>query len=233
MSTDLQAPTSTTEFQTILANLKLLVRDHLLYFRLEVGRVILDSFFGGDSFAYTDRSNAKQTKFTEFLDTHAEDLASFGLKPWLLRESVQVHIVHQTLPPTVPEQLGYTRMLELVRVSDPTKRAQLANAAITQSMTVAQFKDTVGAANSGTWYDTDDATPGVQPKAPVQAALPPPQPGRLITQAEKWLNDAQTLAAGWAAVDPTKVKAGQRDRMKKAVAALRTELEALEKKLTA
>ena len=231
MSTDLQAPTSTTEFQTILANLKLLVRDHLLYFRLEVGRVVLDEFFGGDAFAYADRSNTKQAKLAEFMDTHAEDLESYGLKPWLLRECVQVQIVHRTLPPTVREQLGYSHILALIGIGDPTVRAKLANAAITQEMSVAQFKDTVGAAKANIWYDTDAQTPGVQPKTPPVPPVYVPQPGRLVTQVQKWVGDAHILSAGWAALDPTKVRPAQRAGLKQAIAELRAELAALEAKI--
>ena len=233
MPTDIQPAPMTTEFDAVLSSLKSLVRDHLLYFRLEVGRVILDGFFGGDAFAYGDRSTGKQAKFSEFMDTHAEELETYGLKPWLLRECVQVQIVHRTLPPTVRDRLGYSHTLELIRVSDPTKRAKLANAAISQALTVAQFKDTVGAANAGTWYDTDDATPGVQPKqAPVAAAIPV-QPGRLVTQAEKWVDDAKELAAAWASADQSKIKVVQRGRLKIAIGELRAQLDLLEASIEA
>ena len=198
MPTDLQPSAATPEFTPVLNDVAALVHDHLLYFRLEVGRVVLDEFFGGDGFAYSDRSYAKQTKFTQFLETYPEQVEAIGLKPWLLRECVQVHIVHKTLPPAVRERLGYSHTLELVRVSDPTKRPQLANAAIAQEMTVRQFRDTVGAASAGMWYDTDDATLGVQPKPQPEPAVPPPQPGRLVTKTETWVADAQALAAGWA-----------------------------------
>ena len=231
MPTDLQLATATGEFSAVLANLKSLVRDHLLYFRLEVGRVVLDEFFGGDAFAYADRSNAKQAKLAEFMDTHAEDLESYGLKPWLLRECVQVQIVHRTLPPTVREQLGYSHILALIGIGDPTVRAKLANAAITQEMSVAQFKDTVGAAKANIWYDTDDQTPGVQPKTPPVPPVYVPQPGRLVTQVQKWVGDAHTLSAGWAALDPTKVRPAQRAGLKQAIAELRAELAVLEAKI--
>ena len=231
MPTDLQLTTAPTEFSAVLANLKSLVRDHLLYFRLEVGRVVLDEFFGGDAFAYADRSNAKQAKLAEFMDTHAEDLESYGLKPWLLRECVQVQIVHRTLPPTVREQLGYSHILALIGIGDPTVRAKLANAAITQEMSVAQFKDTVGAAKANIWYDTDAQTPGVQPKTPPVPPVYVPQPGRLVTQVQKWVGDAHILSAGWAALDPTKVRPAQRAGLKQAIAELRAELAALEAKI--
>ena len=141
------------------------------------------------------------------------------------------HIVHKTLPPAVREQLGHSHTLELVRVSDPTKRAQLANAAITQEMTVRQFRDPVGAAKANIWYDTDDQTPGVQPKTPPVPPVYVPQPGRLVTQVQKWVGDARILSAGWAALDPTKVRPAQRAGLKQAIAALSAELAALEAKL--
>ena len=231
MSTDLATPATSNDFSEVLATLRGLVHDHLLFFRLEVGRVILDGFFGGDTFAYRDRSPTKESKFNEFQLQHAEELDALGLKPWLLRQCVQVQIVYRTLPPAVRDQLGYSHTLALLPIGDPTLRAKLANEAISKAMPIGRFEETVAAAKAGTWYDTDDATPGVQPPpAPAVVALAQ-QPGRLVTRAEKWLADAQDLAAGWAAVPPDKVTDVQRARLKKVVVALRAQLAELDGKL--
>ena len=80
MSTNLAAPPQPTdEFAQLFARLKSLVRNHLLQFRVEVGRVILDDFFEGDLSVYGDRSHDKQKKFSAFLAANQaalEELAS-------------------------------------------------------------------------------------------------------------------------------------------------------------
>ena len=234
MSTDLLSPAAVTEeFAPVISELKSLVRNHLLHFRLEVGRVILDGFFGGDLGAYADRSNTKQSKFSEFLTRNALELEDLGLKAHLVRQCVQVQIVYRTLPPTVRDELGYSHTLALTKVGDPTMRARLANEAVAKHLTIGVFQDTVDAANAGNWYDTDAATPGVQPKAaPIaDSASPKPQAGRMVKQAERWVADAAGFAKDWAGIDAAKVKPTQKARLKAAIGALRAELAALEKKL--
>ena len=142
----------------VLATLRNLVRDHLLHFRLEVGRVILDTFFNGSAAAYGDKNPNKESTFNDFLAQNAAELDELGLKPWLLRQCVQVQIVYRTLPSTVRDDLGFSRTLALVKVGDPTMRARLANDALAKRLTLNQFQDVVDSAIAGTWYDTDPAT---------------------------------------------------------------------------
>ena len=236
MSTNLAAPPQPTdEFAPLFARLKSLVRNHLLQFRVEVGRVILDDFFEGDLSVYGDRSHDKQKKFSAFLAANQAALEELGLKPHLLRECVHVQIVYRTLPPAVRDQLGYSHTLALTKVGDPTMRARLANEAVAKHLTIGVFQDTVDAANAGNWYDTDAAIPGVQPKsAPAKdPPSPKPQAGRMVKQAERWVADTAGFTKDWAGIDAAKVKPTQKARLKAAIAGLRAELAVLEKKLGA
>ncbi len=205
--------TPTTHDTLALAELAALTRDHLQFYRLEVGRVILDRFFGGDSAAYLDRSNTKSAKFSDFAKAHATDLEFLGLNERILRSCVQLRTVYLTLPPTARETLGYSRTLALTSVDDATKRAQMAKAAIDHNWTLSQLREAIQDDRAGLWYDTDSEIAGVQP--PVKAgeapaAVKPMAAGHFANRAKRWADDANAVAADWTRVDAAKLSKAQR-----------------------
>ena len=227
MPTDLQPAANTPDLPPILTELATLTRDHLLHYRLEVGRVILDHFFSGSTTAYSDRDHNKETKFSDFLNTYAADLEILGLREHTLRQCVGLRTVYMSLPPSAQADLGYTRTLALVRMPDPTTRAKLALTAIAQGWSVAELKQTVDAAKAGLWYDTDPETPGVQAKPLAPETAKPPAPGRLVVQAEKWQAQFTDFATNWSAVAADKPTKLQRTRLKKALGEAIAQLQAL------
>lgn len=220
MINDLQPAVLSDEFQPILTELATLTRDHFLYYRLQVGSLILDHFFGGSAAAYSDRDPTKEQRFSGFIAQHGEDLEYLGLKEHTLRQCVVLSGVFATLPDVAKKQLGYTRTLALVRMTDPTMRAKLAMTAIAEKWTVTQLRQAVDAARAGLWYDTDPVEPGVQSK-PLPTPEPlaaTPQVGRMVSRAERWSADLKEFSVGWATIDPTKATSLQRKRLSKALA---------------
>jgi hypothetical protein len=217
-------------FDDILDELERLSREHLLFFRIEVGRVLLNRLFAGSAAAYLDRDPTKEARFAEFVRKCDEDLARFGLGENVARTCIQCCIVFDSLPAAVRNTLFLSQILELTRVTDPTARARLAVAAVEGDWTVRQLRDAVGALKAGLPYDADPDAPGVQPPTeglPVTKA----QPGRLVTQAEKWTRSVDDWTAQWAQVDKAKLRGVQRERVKAAVAGMRARLDRLAKEL--
>ncbi|MFZ4578170.1 MAG: hypothetical protein ACOYOB_07185 [Myxococcota bacterium] len=224
MPTDLAAPATTESFLEILDDLRRLSRDHLLFYRLEVGRLLLDRFFKGSAANYRDFSNAKAHAFVTFATTCADELQVFGLGERTLRHCILARVVFDTLPPPVRDSLGFSHVVELTRVSDPTMRARLALAIVDQNWTVQALQQAIEAAKSGDWYDTDPATPGTQPPPAPAPTGKLPQPGRMVAQAEKWLTQTDQWSAQWARMDASKLRPLQRKRAVQAVEALQQKL---------
>lgn len=233
MTTALQAPADNSEFTNVLDELRSLTRDHLLVYRVEVGRVLLERFFGGNSAAYLDMDSTKEQRFSRFVGACAAELTAFSLGERTLRNCIRTSIVFHTLPPAAREQLAYSQIVELTRIGDPTLRSRLAVASLAGEWTVLELKEAIGEAKAGIWYDNDDATPGTQPPPlPPPAAKAAQQPGRLVTRAEKWLDEIDTWSGLWASVDPAKLSRSQHMRVQATVLALRRRLDELERSLT-
>jgi hypothetical protein len=58
---------------------------------------------------------------------------------------VRATIVVRTLPPAVAEQLFLSQVLELVRLRDPTQRAEVAQVATASDWSMRQLRAAVGA----------------------------------------------------------------------------------------
>jgi hypothetical protein len=227
MPTDLQLSPQAIPASEILNELAALTRDHLLHFRLEVGRVILQHFFGGSSAAYSDKDHTKEAKFADFLSDNAADLALLGLKEHTLRQCVALRTVYRSLPTAAQDRLGYSRTLALVAMADPSTRAQLALAAVDRQWTVAELKQGIDAATAGLWYDTDPQTPGVQALPIELPAARPQAPGRLVARAEKWAAEFEAFANGWAGVPAGKASKLQQARLKRALTVAVARLQAM------
>lgn len=233
MPTHTTDPTSLiqSEYQDVVRELDALTRQHLIPHRLEVGGVILRRFFGGKPALYHDRDPGKESKFGHFLDQHAEDLAQSGLGETVLRQCVRVRICHDLLPPAVRDRLGWSVLVNLSTLLDPTERARLATAAVNERWTVARCKEVIRQAKQGRVWDTDPEAAGLQLPETEEPGDRDPQPGRLVTRTEKWSEDIATWHQAFARVDPTKLTRQQVARMRAAVQTVRGQLDALEKRL--
>ena len=116
------ALTPTHDFRPTLERLAQLSRNHLLYFRLEVGRLMLEEFFQGDAEAYRSHSPHKDHRFSDFLAAHREDIRELGLGESVLRQCIVARITVSTLPPGTIEKLVFTHVVELARVDDDATR---------------------------------------------------------------------------------------------------------------
>ena len=120
--TELQIP---NEFSAALQQLDKLSRNHLLYFRLEVGKLLLTESYDGAVAAYHSQDPAKPHKFNQFISTSAQDLQEIGLAGQVLRQCIVAHIVVKALPPPTWAKLQFSQVVELTRVADPVQVGRL------------------------------------------------------------------------------------------------------------
>ena len=227
MANNLQIP---DEFADTLHKLDKLSRNHLLFFRLEVGKLLLAQFFGDDVAAYQSQDPDKPQSFVAFASACAEHLADIGLSEKVLRQCIVAHIVMKSLPPPTAAKLAFTQVLELTRVDDTATRSVLAQAAVENHWTTRELKGAVDAQRAGKWIDGDLKTPGLQPPEPTTKQEPqydashPPQAGRVVARIEKALADFEEIEAQWKLVDGVKLSDLQKGRVLKAVAGLEEKL---------
>lgn len=214
------------EFSETLDQLTHLSRNHLLFFRLEVGKLLLQQFFGGDAAAYQSFDPTKPQGFGQFTATCAEQLADIGLGEQVLRQCIVAHIVVKSLPHATVAKLGFTQVVELTRVPDAATRSLLAQASAENNWTGKQLKGAIEAAKAKKWIDVDPKTPGLQPPEPTPkhppeySAANPPHAGRVVARFERTVEDFKELTAQWDLVVAEKLSDGQKARVKAAVAEL-------------
>ena len=213
-----------TPFEDVLDALEHLARTHALAWRLEVGRVLLDAFFAGDTAAYHSRDPRKETRFTHFFATCRDDLDKLGIGETTARNCIKARLVYDTLPVELQSALFFSQVVELTRVADPSLRVQLAVAAVQGNWTVRQLRDSVGVVLAGGEVESLGIAP---PTVEVEAARAP-HAGRMVTAAEKWTAQFDTWADRWAKIDDTKIRSPQRKRLREALAQARKRLAALE-----
>ena len=194
---------------------------------MEVGRVILGSFFAGDPKAYLSRDPHKATSFYNFVQLHAADLADLGLGEQTLRHCVLTHIVVSTLPPGLAAELGFSKLVELTRVPDPTMRARLAQAAVQQRWSLSDLKQQVARAKDGLVYDTDPDQPGLQLPAPTEPEDKASTPGRVAQRVQAWSNRADELTEALTALRGTTLTTTQREKLQAALASAEAKLAGL------
>jgi hypothetical protein len=247
--------TATTAFDDIVDRLGDLTRHHALAYRLEVGQVLLDAFYGGDLHAYQTTSPDKHVRFEEFLRERQEPLARMGLSGRLARQCIRAHGTWRTLPPAVREGLGLGQLSTLTRLGDATQRVEVAVAALQHGWTLQQLVDAVAAVKGGATLNAGkiaaiegvdglggqgegaDAGGGADAArsgdAAAGAALPrgSRQPGRLVTEAERWSAQLEGWALRWGTVELGKLRAAQRQRVLDAAARLEAQAAALRERL--
>ena len=212
-------------FEDILDALEQLSREHLLVYRIGVGRVLLQSIFAGDAGAYASHDPRKEQRFTDFVTKCGAQLRRYGLGVKTARESIVCYIVYETLPAAVRASLFYSQVRELARLRDPTARARLAAAAVQGDWSVIELQDAVSCVKAGLPYDADPETPGIQPPD-----APPPRElsaGRLVTRAERWTAELDEWSELWSQADASRLRKPQRERMAATVARAQERLAAL------
>ena len=234
MTNDMQPVATTPEYGALLGRLAALSRDLLLAFRLEVGKLMLDEYFGGSAHAYHDQDPYKVSSFLQFTKNCQDELADFGLTAVVLRQCIQARIAWDGLPPGVREKLQFSHVVMLARVDEPNARARLAFDATEQKWNVTQLRDAIARNEDGQYYDVDPITPGTQPPPlPESAAAASFQPGRLVTQLVKTGKGIEAWRQSWATVDATKLRAAERQRVSQALAQLKDQVARLEVELAA
>jgi hypothetical protein len=234
-----QAPNSTAqpsidlagdpgEFVDILVTLRTLTRNHLVFYRMEVGRVLLDRFFAGAAAAYLDKNPNKAAKFSAFYVQHEQDLAELGLKEQVLRQCIQTYIVAQTLPDELVERLEFSKLVALTKVKDPTQRARLARAAVDEGWPVSKLRETIALAADGLFYDVNPDQPGVQTPTLGAAEVGKPKVGVVINRVERWAEQAVSWVDSLAQVEPSRLTSAQNKRLRQVLAEVRERLDGVE-----
>lgn len=213
------------DFTDVLGTLRSLTRNHLVFYRLEVGKVLLQSFFGGSTSAYLDRSPTKAGRFAAFYEQFEAELAELGLKEQVLRQCIVTHIVVQTLPAEVVEQLEFSKLVALTRVKDPTQRARLAKTAVDEGWPVARLREAIDLAMDGLFYDADPEQPGVQPPVQPTSDAAKPKPGVVINRVERWAKEAGAWVDALGQVEAQKLTPAQRERLRQALDEVRGRLD--------
>lgn len=220
----------TLSFEDILDALERLGREHLLFYRVQVGELFLQQFWRGDAAHFSRSGPNKGSRFELFFAKHAEILRRYGLSPRQARDSVRAAIVVRTLPPAVAKQLFLSQVLALTRLRDPTQRAQVATAAVANDWSVQELQQAVSAVHAGLPLDSDAEQPGVQ-ITQVPPRQPVPVPGRMVNRAERFATDVDDWALRWQQVDASRLKPVHRQRLVKALSALEDKVAALRRGL--
>ncbi len=218
-----------SEYQDVLQGLQALTHQHEKTYRLKVGELILHRFFGDSAAQFSSNDPTKAAKFKDFLAVHAGDIAELDLPEQTLRRCVRVKICHDSLPPAARDQLKWSALLAISSIGEVNLRARIAMAAVGENWPLGKVREVVAQAHGGRVWDTDPESPGLQLPAPKPDAAP--QPGRLVTRTEKWTEEVDQWHREFDRIDAHKLSKAQVERVRTAVATLRGQLDALERKL--
>lgn len=221
----------TPDFSSTLQRMDHLSRHHLLHFRLEVGRILLEDLFGGDANAYLSRDHTKSTRFTEFLRQCGDRMRELGMGEQVLRQCLTAHIAVAALPEDLVRSLVYTHVVELARVEDNATRLLLARATIDNGWSSKQLRDAAGAAASNRWIDAQPDVPSLQPpevSPPYSTPQKAPAPGHVVSRFERAAEHLDDLTGQWAQVAGKPITPGHRQRMEDALAKLKEKIGFLE-----
>ena len=217
------------DFTSTLQRMDDLSRNHLLYFRLEVGRILLEDLFGGDAEAYLSRDHNKSTRFAEFLRQNGATLQELGLGEQVLRACLTAHIAVASLPAEVVRQLVFSQVVELARVDDNATRLVLARATIDNRWSSKQLRDAALAAAHNRWIDAKPEEPGLQPpEAEEERPKRAPALGHVVSRFERAAEQLDDLSDQWTQVAGKRLSSGQRARMQEALGRLKAKIEGLE-----
>ena len=179
------------DYDAVIADLRDLSRNHLLVFRVEVGRTLAEAFYGGDVAAYRRRSGPSSLK--DFLVARADELGDLGLGPHLIRESLLAWQVIRELPEALRPRLVYSHVVALARVEDRATRLLLAQATLDNGWRGPELEHAIAAVASGRWIDADPAQ-GLQPPTPPPEPAKTPAVGWVVKRAERSVADFAAVA---------------------------------------
>lgn len=219
------------DFERLCDDLEVLSRQHLLYFRVQVGRVVATQLFAGDIATMRAEVTSRQGVIRSFATACADRLHDLGLNEDLLRKSLKAWAVVQLLPDEIVAQLGFTHVVALARVDDDETRALLAASVVQNGWGGRQLADAIADVEAGLWPDGDPGAPGLQPAPPPPEPAPLLAPGRVVNRFEKVVEDLDALVAPWEAADMASLPSAQRKRAKAALRKLKERVLRLEKRL--
>ena len=225
------------DFDALLADLAKLSRNHLLYFRIEVGRLLSRSFYRDDPELYRSSHRQREGAFRDFTAARRAELADLGLSDQLLRQSLRVFFVVKDLPRALVAQLVYSHVVQLTAIEDDQTRALLAKATVDNHWSGQALQLAIEAVREGRWPDGDPDQPGLQPEGLAQAPGEPeaeptrPQPGRVVTRLERSAKDLADLVGQWHAVPVEKLTKAQAARVRSAVEALEQQVAEMKARL--
>jgi hypothetical protein len=229
------AVTETAAFEQLIARLHTLSHNHLLYFRIEVGRAVIEELYDGDVDALRDSSPNKPRSLRDFARVHAERLADLGLNEVLLRKSIDAHLVVAHLPEEVVRKLVFSHVVHLARVDDAATRLLLARAAVENGWSGAELQDAMARVSAGLWIDADPGTPGLQPSVPGVAPAPEPEkklpPARIVSRVEKGAAAFAATTAQWDDVPVEALTVTQRARVERALDEAEARISAMRRRL--
>lgn len=220
-------------FDALLGELTQLSRNHLLYFRVQVGRSVADALYSGDPAAYHHQASNKDSSLRRFAVHRRDQLTDLGLTEATLRQCVRAWFVARDLPDGTLERLVLSHLNLLSQVDDAASRRLLAQATLDNGWTGQELRDAIRAVQDGQWPDADPAAPGLQPPpAPEPAAdARPPQPGRVVSRFERSADELDALISSWAQVPAEKRSKKQVARVRAAVDAWKAKIARLEAEL--
>ncbi len=204
------------DFRSTLARLESLSRNHMIFFRMEVGRLLLEDFFGGDIAAYQSRDPKKAQSFRTFIEQCGPQLSELGLSEFNLRQCVTAHVAVSALPPGTVEKLLFSHVLELARVPDADTRGILALEAVEKHWTSRELRAAT------------DAVLGTE-AAPEPA---PPQLGRVVSNFEKAVGTIDGLSEQWTQLAGHKLSGRQKQRMLSSLVQLKAKIATIEAQLS-
>lgn len=226
------------DFDALLADLSKLSRNHLLYFRIEVGRKLSRAFYHDDPELYRAMHRQKDGSFRAFVAAKGAELADLGLSEALLRQSLRTFFVVKDLPRALVAQLVYSHVVQLTAVEDQKTRKLLAQAAVENRWTGRALQNAIEAVRNGQWPDADPNVPGLQAEdletestAEGEAEGRKPQPGRVVSRFERTAKDLADLMGQWQAVPVEKLTDKQAKRVRSAVEALERQVAEMKERL--
>ena len=202
-----------TSFDALVDHLADLTRSQGLVYRLGVGALLLDAFYDGDLHAYQSRAPNKERRFEEFLRERNEQLDRIGISAKLARACVRGVAVWRLMPEPLRDALALGQLAALTRLRDANARIEVAIAALRHGWTQQQLFDAIDVVRGGgrltdatiaaiegdaaASSSADAAAADATDQAPMTGTL---QPGRLITEAEKWIGTLDNWSRRWETV---------------------------------
>lgn len=218
-----------TTFDRLVSGLEDLTRDHLLYFRVQTGRLVATTLFGGDIATMRAQLTQRDGVLAAFVHAQAQRLDDLGLSEEQLRQSLHAWAVVELLPAAIAQGLQFTHVLELTKVHDDQTRAILAKATLDNGWSRRALRDAIEDVQHQRWPDHQPEAPGLQPSAaPTAVERPTLAPGRMLTRFEKTADEVTALAGQWAHVDVGRLSPAQKRRARAALQRLRAQVDALE-----